>query len=47
MLTFKVKAYYTRPALRAKALKAKLFNNLNLSICVGNSLMNIKTLLLR
>ena len=35
MLTFKVGSVLYAPRWRAKALKAKLFNNLNLSICVG------------
>ena len=41
MLTFKVESVIYASCLRAKALKAfsflenKLFNNLNLSICVG------------
>ena len=35
MLTFKVESVLYASCLSAKALKAKLFNNLNLSICVG------------
>ncbi|OCQ08509.1 hypothetical protein AKH16_07550 [Vibrio parahaemolyticus] len=34
-LTLKVKALLYAPRLSAKVLKAKLFNNIDLSICVG------------
>ncbi|ARR05133.1 hypothetical protein Vc3S01_0367 [Vibrio campbellii] len=35
MLTFKVESVLYAPRLSAKALKAKLFKNIDLSICVG------------
>ncbi len=35
MLTFKVGSVLYAPRWRAKAQKAKLFNNINQSICVG------------
>jgi len=35
MLTFEAESVLYASCLSVKALKAKLFNNINLSICVG------------